>query len=110
MTFLQSLLFYFVNPVLNIILLIVFIGVVMSWLINFNVINTHNQFVYTIWRLTNGVTEPLLGPIRRVLPTLGGLDFSPIILILIIYFLKGFVVAQLLCPAFGPDQVCFALM
>lgn len=110
MTFLQALLIYFVNPLLNILLLIVLVGVVMSWLINFNVINPSNQLVATIWRVTNSITEPLLAPIRRVLPPLGGLDFSPIVLILLIYFIEGFIVKQTLCPLFGPARACYAMM
>ena len=108
MTFLQALLLYFAVPILNLILLLVFIGVIMSWLISFNVINTNNQVVYTVWRVTNAVTEPLLAPIRRILPPLGGLDFSPIVLLLIIYFIKGYLIRAVLCPAFGPDAVCYA--
>ncbi|MHA6287763.1 YggT family protein [Maricaulis sp. CAU 1757] len=109
MTLLQALLFYFVLPLLNIILILVFVGVIMSWLINFNVINANNQFVYTIWRMTNAVTEPLLSPIRRILPPLGGLDFSPIVLLLIIMFVKGYVVGGVLCPLFGDARYCMAI-
>lgn len=63
--------------------------VVMSWLIAFNIINRHNNFVrqvsYALYRLT----EPVLGPIRRFLPDLGGLDISPIIVFVILYFLRS---------------------
>ena len=49
-----------------------------------------------IWRLTNTVTEPLLGPIRRILPTLGGMDFSPVVLLLLISFAQGYLVPMLM--------------
>ncbi len=62
--------------------------VIMSWLIAFNVVNLHNQFVAQLWRILNRLTEPLLGPIRRFMPNLGGLDLSPIILLLAVYFLQ----------------------
>ena len=61
---------------------------VMSWLLAFNVINYHNDLVRSLWNGLNGVTEPLLRPIRRLLPVMGGLDISPIILLLVIFFIE----------------------
>ena len=61
---------------------IVVIGVVLSWLVAFNVINTSNKFVYMIGDFCYRATEPILGPIRRRLPNLGGLDISPLVVIL----------------------------
>ena len=61
---------------------------ILSWLIAFNVVNTRNQFVSAIAEFLYRITEPVLGPIRRALPSLGGLDISPIVLILIIMFLQ----------------------
>ena len=65
---------------------------VLSWLIAFNVINTRNQFVSTVWDSLYRVTEPALRPIRERLPNLGGLDISPIILLLIIFFIQSVIV------------------
>lgn len=65
---------------------------VLSWLIAFNVINTRNQFVSTVWDALYRVTEPVLRPICERLPNLGGLDISPIILLLIIYFIQSVIV------------------
>lgn len=92
----DGLIIYIINPALSILVWIVIIGIIMSWLINFNVINTHNQLVSTIYRVTHAVSEPLLRPIRSVLPSLGGLDFSPIALILIIGFIQGYVLRELI--------------
>jgi YggT family protein len=61
---------------------------VLSWLIAFNVVNTRNQFVSMMWDFLYRITEPALGPIRRLMPNLGGIDISPVILILIIIFLE----------------------
>ncbi len=91
----DGLIIYIIAPLLDLLWWIVIIGVVLSWLINFNVINTQNQFVATVYRITYAVTEPLLRPIRSVLPMLGGLDFSPIILLLLIGFVRGYVLTQL---------------
>ncbi len=64
---------------------------IFSWLYAFNVVNSRNQFVGMIGDFLFRVTEPALRPIRRVLPDLGGIDISPIILLLIIFFLRQFI-------------------
>ena len=61
---------------------------ILSWLIAFNVVNTRNQFVASVAEFLYRITEPVLRPIRNFLPNLGGIDISPIILILIIMFLE----------------------
>ncbi len=61
---------------------------VMSWLVAFNVVNTRNPIVYSIWETLGKVTEPMLNPIRRILPNLGGIDISPIIAILGLQFIN----------------------
>lgn len=65
---------------------------VLSWLIAFNVINTRNQFVATVWDSLYRITEPALAPIRNRLPSLGGIDISPVILLLIIFFIQSVIV------------------
>jgi YggT family protein len=67
---------------------VIIIVAIMSWLIAFNVINIYNEFVRSIWASMNALTEPLLRPIRRMLPNLGGIDISPVILLLLIFFLQ----------------------
>ncbi len=64
---------------------------IFSWLYAFNVINSRNQFVGAIGNFLFRVTEPALRPIRRFMPDLGGIDISPIILLLIIFFLRQFI-------------------
>jgi YggT family protein len=80
--------FSLIDAILQLYTLIVFVMVILSWLINFNVINRHNQFVDMIWRTVIGLTEPVLGPIRRMMPSLGGIDISPLVLLLGIFFLR----------------------
>jgi YggT family protein len=92
----DGLIIYIVHPLLNLLWIVVLVSVILSWLISFNVVNVHNQFVAMIWRVTSAVTEPLLSPIRRVLPPLGGLDFSPIVLLLLIGFVQGYVLQELM--------------
>lgn len=68
---------------------VLIIGVVLSWLIAFNVVNTQNRFVYMVADTINRLTEPALRPIRNLLPNLGGIDISPVILILLLFFLQN---------------------
>ena len=77
--------------ILNIVWWIFLIMIIMSWLISFNVINTRNQFVASVWRVLNQVTEPILKPIRRIVPPVGGLDLSPLIVFVIIFFLQNLI-------------------
>ena len=67
---------------------VVIANVVISWLIAFNVLNTSNRFVYSVLDFTFRLTEPFLNRIRRFLPNLGTLDISPIILLLLIWFIE----------------------
>ena len=71
---------------------IIIASAVMSWLIAFNVVDTRNKFVYTIADMLNRLTEPALRPIRQYMPNLGGIDISPIILLLLIYFLQQVII------------------
>jgi YggT family protein len=66
---------------------------ILSWLIAFNVVNTRNQFVSMLWDFLYRITEPALRPIRSILPNLGGIDISPVILILIIIFIEKVIVS-----------------
>ncbi len=65
---------------------------VLSWLVAFNVVNTRNQFVDMIGNFLYRITEPVLRPIRSIMPNLGGIDVSPVILILLIILLKSIIV------------------
>ena len=67
---------------------IVIAAVIVSWLTAFNVINQHNNFVRTLLRILIALTEPVFRPIRKVIPSIGGLDLSPIIVFVIIWFLQ----------------------
>jgi YggT family protein len=71
---------------------VVLATIILSWLFAFNVINGRNQFVDSVWRVLNALTEPVLKPIRRVLPTIGGLDLSPIVLFIAIYFIQRVII------------------
>ena len=80
--------FYLALQVLKIYSYVVIANVIISWLIAFNVLNTQNRFVYSFLELTYRLTDPILNKIRRFLPNLGSLDISPIILLLLIWFIE----------------------
>ena len=73
---------------------------IMSWLLAFDVINFRNDIVRSVWTFLNAVTEPLLRPIRRMLPNLGGIDVSPIILLLLLMFVKQLIIEYAVRPAY----------
>jgi YggT family protein len=78
--------------VLQIYIWLLIAAAVLSWLVAFNVVNTRNQVVAMIGDMLYRLTEPLLRPIRQMLPNLGGIDVSPVILILLILFLENVIV------------------
>ena len=80
--------FYLVLQMLKLYSYVVIANVILSWLIAFNVLNTQNRLVYSILELSYKLTDPILNKIRRLLPNLGSLDISPIILLLLIWFVE----------------------
>ena len=80
--------FYLALQVLKLYTYVVIANVVVSWLVAFNVLNTSNKFVYSILEFTYKLTDPILNYIRRFLPNLGAFDISPIILLLLIWFVE----------------------
>jgi YggT family protein len=85
----------FISYLIDLYTYVIIAGVVMSWLMAFGVINSSNPMVRSIWEGLNAVTEPLLGPIRRALPNMGGIDISPIVLLLGCYFVQSVVLPNI---------------
>jgi YggT family protein len=78
-----------IDTVLNIYIWLLIASAVLSWLVVFNVVNTRNQGVIAVGNFLYRITEPLLRPIRRILPNFGGIDISPVVLILLLIFLQN---------------------
>ena len=78
-----------VSVVISLYIWVLIISVVMSWLINFNVVNTSNRLVYRLAEFLYNITEPALRRIRRVMPHFGGIDISPVVLILALWFVQN---------------------
>jgi YggT family protein len=81
-------LFSILDLLLQVLMWIIIVQAILSWLVAFNVINTHNQFVRSLFNALDRMTRPLYRPIRKILPDFGGLDFSPMVVLLLIYVLR----------------------
>lgn len=78
-----------ISLVIQLYIWVLIVSAIMSWLVAFNVLNTRNRFVYQVGDMLYRLTEPALRPIRRVLPNMGGIDLSPVVLILLLVFLRS---------------------
>jgi YggT family protein len=92
----------FIVLVIDLYIWVVIASAILSWLIAFNVVNTSNRFVYTVADMLYRITEPGLRPIRSIIPNLGGIDISPVILILFLLFIRDVVLLGWILPAVQP--------
>tara|TARA_Y100000588_G_scaffold281592_1_gene298652 strand:+ start:229 stop:519 length:291 start_codon:yes stop_codon:yes gene_type:complete len=83
--------FILLDSIITIYLWIIIINAVLSWLVAFNILNTQNRFVFAILDATYKMTDPVLNKIRRFIPTFGSIDVSPVILILLLMFLRNII-------------------
>ena len=83
--------FVLLDSIITIYLWIIIINAILSWLVAFNVLNTQNRFVFSILEFSYKLTDPPLNYIRRFIPNLGAVDISPVILILILWFIKDLI-------------------
>lgn len=81
-------LLWLIVQIINIYVWLIILQVVLSWLIAFNVVNTNNRFVYMVGDFLYRITEPVMRPIRRFLPNLGGIDLSPMVVLLLLFFIQ----------------------
>jgi YggT family protein len=77
-----------VGYLVSIIIVLVIVQFVLSLLISFNVVNMHNDFVAAIWRAVNALLDPILKPIRKIMPNTGAIDFSPLVLIVVLNIIQ----------------------
>ena len=90
-------LFLLVDSIINIYIWLIIINAILSWLVAFNVLNTQNRFVFAVLNATHQLTDPVLNKIRRFIPNLGSIDISPVILILLLIFIRN-LFFELLAP------------
>ena len=89
--------FLLVDSVINIYIWLIIINAILSWLVAFNVLNTQNRFVFAVLNATHQLTDPVLNKIRRFIPNLGSIDISPVVLILLLIFIRN-LLFELLAP------------
>ena len=87
--------FWLIDTVIGFYIALVIAQIVLSWLVSFNVVNTRNRFVYFVGDFLYRVTEPALRPIRRLLPSFGGIDLSAVVLLLGLYFVRMLLIRDL---------------
>jgi len=90
--------FILLDNIITIYLWIIIINAILSWLVAFNVLNTQNRFVFSVLDATYKLTDPALNKIRRFIPTFGSIDISPVVLILILIFLRN-VIFEIFAPS-----------
>ena len=95
----------FIVLVIDLYIWVVIASAILSWLVAFNVVNTNNRFVLSIADMLYRLTEPALRPIRNILPNLGGIDISPVILILLLLFIRDVVLLGWILPLFAPSGI-----
>jgi YggT family protein len=89
-------LYAILDGLLGLLVIAIIISAVLSWLVAFDVINLRNQFVYNIARFLEAVTRPVLRPVQKVIPPIGGVDISPIIVLLVIQAFRSYLLPQIL--------------
>ncbi len=95
---LQALYVYFISPILLLVMILIFAWVVMSWLVSFNVVDIRNPTARQIVHTLNRVVDPIMAPVRRLIPPIGGtLDLSPVLVLLGLSFLKDWFFPRLFC-------------
>ena len=80
--------FQILDLLLQVLTWIIIIQAILSWLVAFNVINTHNDFMRSLLNALDRITEPLYRPVRRIMPDFGGIDFSPLVVLLLVYVVR----------------------
>ena len=90
--------FILLDSVITIYLWIIIINAILSWLVAFNILNTQNRFVFSVLDVTYKLTDPALSKIRRFIPMFGSIDISPVILILILMFLRN-IIFEIFAPS-----------
>lgn len=91
-------LYFIVSSLLELLIWAIIISAILSWLVAFDVINLRNRFVYNVSRFLEAVTRPVLAPFQRIIPSLGGVDISPIIVILILQGVLRYLLPLIFAP------------
>jgi YggT family protein len=94
-------LYFIVDTLIGLVILALVISAILSWLIAFDVVNMRNHFVYQVSRFLDAVTRPILKPVQRFVPPLGGVDISPVIVIIVLIGIRRFLLPLIFAPVIG---------
>ena len=90
MVALINFIFFVINALLNLFVIALIVNAVLSWLLAFDVVNSRNRFVYGLMVALDRIVSPVLAPLRSIIPSLGGIDITPIIAIIVVRGIQGF--------------------
>jgi YggT family protein len=96
-----SFLYFVIGGLLTLLVWAIIVGAILSWLVAFDVINLRNRFVYNVAHFLDAVTRPILRPVQKIIPPLGGVDISPIIVILILQGFRQYLLPMIFSPIIG---------
>jgi YggT family protein len=89
---------YIVDALLGLVILALVVNAILSWLIAFDVVNMRNRFIYQFTRFLDAVTQPILRPVQKIIPPFGGVDISPIIVIIVLVGIQRFILPLIFAP------------
>ena len=92
---------YLVSSLLSLVILAMVVNAILSWLIAFDVVNMRNRFVYQVSRLLDAVTRPILAPVQRIIPPFGGVDITPVIVIIVLIGIRRYLLPLIFGPIIG---------
>jgi YggT family protein len=93
-----SFLFFIVDSLIGLVILAMVVNAILSWLIAFDVVNMRNRFIYQLTRFLDAVTRPIMRPVQRIIPPFGGVDISPIIVIIVLVGIQRFILPLIFRP------------
>ena len=94
-------LYFIVDTLISLVILALVISAILSWLVAFDVVNMRNQAVYQVSRFLDAVTRPILRPVQRIIPPFGGVDISPVIVIIVLIGIRRFILPLIFGPIIG---------
>ena len=94
-------LYFIVDSLISLVILALVVSAILSWLIAFDVVNMRNRFIYQFSRFLDAVTRPILKPVQRIIPPFGGVDISPVIVIIVLIGIRRFLLPLIFGPIVG---------
>ncbi len=91
-------LYFIVDTLIDLVILAMVVNAILSWLIAFDVVNMRNRFIYSLTRFLDGVTRPILRPVQKIIPPFGGVDITPVIVIIVLIGIRRYLLPLIFAP------------